>query len=66
MAMSKKRIIEITLAQMNTTLNEMMCDEQRYESVYEPESGEKLEGPFSDHRDRSFERTMLMSTFLWN
>lgn len=66
MAMSKKRMIEITLAQMNTTLNEMILDESMYQTLYQPASEEKGEGKCSDHRDHSFERTQLMSSFLWN
>ncbi|MEC4677856.1 MAG: hypothetical protein VST69_03780 [Nitrospirota bacterium] len=66
MAMSKKRTIEIALAQMSMTLNEIIRDEQLYETLYEPDSCEKREAVFSDCRDRSFEQTQLMSPFLWN
>lgn len=66
MAMPKKRIIEITLARMNTTLNEVMRDEQMHEPVYACESGKDKQGASYDCRDRSFERTQSMSNFLWN
>ncbi len=66
MAMSRKRTIEIALAQMNMTLNEIIRDEQLYETLYEPKACEKREEVFSDCRDRSFEQAQKMSTFLWN
>lgn len=66
MAISRKRIIEIRLAQMHTALNEIMRDGDMSELMCVPESGEQQGGVSSDYRDRSFERTMRMSPFLWN
>lgn len=66
MAISRKRIIEITLAQMHMALNEIMRDGEMSELMCTPESEGKQGNASFDHRDHSFERTMRMSPFLWN
>jgi len=66
MAMSKKRMLELTLARMNTNLNEIIMEEQMSQPAFEALSGGTLEHAQSDHRDLSFDRTRLMLPFLWN
>ncbi len=66
MAMSKKRTIEIALAQVKMTLSEIIRDEQMYETLYEPESCEVQALQPSDRIDHSFKRAQEMSPFLWN